>query len=78
MVEHKRGGDVTKNLVVVVHNVDCHWPGGEEDDGFDQSLNLQQQLLPLWTTEIICMIENCLLGRKHSRDSRLTSVSAQI
>ena len=52
--------------------------GCEEKRMIDQSLNLQQQLLPLWTTEIICMIENCLLGRKHSHDSRLTSVSAQI
>ena len=63
MVEHKRGGDVTKNFIVIIHDVDCHWSRGEEDDGFDQSLNLQQQLFPLRTTEISCMIENCVLDR---------------
>ena len=57
VVEHKRGGDITKNLLVIVHNVDCHRPGGEEDDGLDQSLNLQKQLLPLRAAEIICMLQ---------------------
>ena len=57
MVEHKRGGDVTKNLLIIVHNMDCHGSRGEEDDGFDQSLNLQKQLLPLRTTGIICTPE---------------------
>ena len=57
MVDHKRGGNVTKNLVVIVHNMDCHWSRGEEDNGFDQSLNLQKQLIPLRTTGIIHMLE---------------------
>ena len=53
MVEHKRGGDVTKDLLVIVHNVERHWSRREEDDGFDQSLNLQEQILSLWKTQIL-------------------------
>ena len=61
MVEHEKGGNIAKNLLVIVYNVDRQWSRREEDDGFDQSLNLQQQLLPLRTTEISCMVEICVL-----------------
>ena len=56
-----------KDLLVIVHNVDCHWSRREEDDRLDQGFNLQKQHFFL-QTKPVTEIGN-QFSRKYSHDS---------